>query len=92
MLAPLRFYDARCLGHSGLSVLTSHLQIRTTVALPHGTGNTVRIAVLAEGPAADEARAAGADIVGMADLIEDISAGEFHKHTSPALTLQLIDI
>jgi len=50
-------------------------QIRTTVALPHGTGKTVRIAVLAEGPAAAEALAAGADIVGMADLIADISAG-----------------
>eukprot|EP00962_Isochrysis_galbana_P054086 scaffold25620_cov99-Isochrysis_galbana.AAC.1 len=50
-------------------------QIRTTVALPHGTGKTVRIAVLAEGAAADEALAAGADIVGMADLIADISAG-----------------
>merc|ERR1719440_2437579 len=51
-------------------------QIRTTVSLPHGSGNAVRVAVLAEGPAADAATAAGADVVGFNDLIEDISAGK----------------
>jgi large subunit ribosomal protein L1 len=50
-------------------------QIRTTVALPKGTGKSVRIAVLADGPMADAAKAAGADLVGWEDLVESISKG-----------------
>lgn len=50
-------------------------QIRTTVALPKGTGKSVRVAVLADGPQADAAKAAGADIVGWEDLVETISKG-----------------
>lgn len=49
--------------------------VRGSVSLPKGTGKTVRIAVFAEGPKADEARAAGADIVGAADLAEKIEQG-----------------
>merc|ERR1719387_2875736 len=62
-------------GNLNLDPKYNDQQIRTTVALPHGTGKDVRVAVLAEGPAADAATAAGADIVGMADLIETISSG-----------------
>jgi|Transcript_53170 large subunit ribosomal protein L1 len=62
-------------GNLNLDPKYNDQQIRTTVALPHGTGNAVRVAVLAEGPAAAEAQEAGADIVGMADLIETISSG-----------------
>jgi large subunit ribosomal protein L1 len=51
-------------------------QIRTTVSLPHGVGKSVRVAVLAEGDAAAEAEAAGADIIGFDDLVEDISNGK----------------
>jgi large subunit ribosomal protein L1 len=50
--------------------------VRGTVALPSGTGRDVRVAVFAAGPAADEARAAGADIVGADDLAEQIEAGK----------------
>ncbi len=50
--------------------------VRGTVALPSGTGRDVRVAVFAAGPAADEARAAGADIVGADDLAEPIEAGK----------------
>ena len=50
--------------------------VRGTVALPSGTGKDVRVAVFATGDAADEARAAGADIVGSDDLAADVEAGK----------------
>jgi large subunit ribosomal protein L1 len=49
--------------------------VRGTVALPHGTGKKVRIAVFAKGGQADEAKAAGADIIGYEDLIKKVSEG-----------------
>jgi large subunit ribosomal protein L1 len=49
--------------------------VRGTVVLPHGTGKTARVAVFAAGAKADEARAAGADVVGADDLVERVSGG-----------------
>lgn len=49
--------------------------VRGVVALPHGTGKTVRVAVFAKDAKAEEARKAGADIVGDADLVERIQGG-----------------
>ncbi|HID68446.1 MAG TPA: 50S ribosomal protein L1, partial [Roseibacterium sp.] len=49
--------------------------VRGTVNLPNGTGKTVRVAVFARGPKADEATAAGADIVGAEDLMEIVQGG-----------------
>ncbi len=50
--------------------------VRGVVNLPNGTGRTVRVAVFARGPKADEAKAAGADIVGAEDLFEIVNGGK----------------
>ena len=50
--------------------------VRGVCALPHGTGKTVRVAVLAQGEKADQAKAAGADVVGAENLIDSILAGK----------------
>ncbi len=52
--------------------------IRGAVVLPHGTGKTVRVAVFAKGAKVDEAKAAGADIVGNDDLVEEVQAGNIN--------------
>ncbi|MBO2520110.1 MULTISPECIES: 50S ribosomal protein L1 [Limnochorda] len=51
-------------------------QVRGTVVLPHGTGREVRVAVFAKGEKAQEAREAGADLVGLEDLAEQVQAGQ----------------
>jgi large subunit ribosomal protein L1 len=50
--------------------------VRGVVNLPNGTGRTVRVAVFARGPKADEAKAAGADVVGAEDLFEVVNGGK----------------
>ena len=60
----------------GIDPKKSDQVVRGAVVLPNGTGKTKRVAVFAQGAKADEARAAGADIVGMDDLAADIKAGK----------------
>ena len=50
-------------------------QLRTTVALPHGTGQSIRIAVITSGENVSKAKAAGADLFGEEDLVETINKG-----------------
>ena len=59
----------------GVDPRKAEQMIRGTVGLPSGTGKDVRVAVFAEGDAAEEARQAGADVVGADDLCEQIAGG-----------------
>ncbi|KAL9275626.1 Large ribosomal subunit protein uL1-like protein [Drosera capensis] len=59
----------------GIDRRRSDLGVSGAIVLPHGTGKNVRVAVFSEGAAAEEARAAGADIVGADELIQEIKNG-----------------
>ena len=60
----------------GIDAKKSDQVVRGAVVLPSGTGKTKRVAVFAQGAKAEEARAAGADIVGMDDLAARVKAGD----------------
>lgn len=60
----------------GVDPRKSDQNVRGSTVLPNGTGKTVRVAVFAEGAQADAAKAAGADIVGLDDLAEQVKKGE----------------
>ena len=62
----------------GIDTRQADQQLRGMVSLPHGSGKSVRVAVFAEGAAAEAAEAAGADIVGSDDLVADIQAGNIN--------------
>jgi len=62
----------------GIDGKKSDQVVRGSVVLPSGTGKTVRVAVFAQGAKAEEAKAAGADIVGMEDLAEQVKAGNLN--------------
>ncbi|MGP0069921.1 MAG: 50S ribosomal protein L1 [Isosphaeraceae bacterium] len=61
--------------HLGIDPKQTDQNVRGSVALPHGIGKSVRVAVFAQGDNAEKARAAGADIVGADDLAQQIKAG-----------------
>jgi large subunit ribosomal protein L1 len=62
----------------GVDAKKSDQVVRGSVVLPAGTGKTVRVAVFAQGAKAEEAKAAGADIVGFDDLAADVKAGNMN--------------
>ncbi|HSI85423.1 MAG: 50S ribosomal protein L1, partial [Candidatus Methylacidiphilales bacterium] len=58
--------------HLGVDPRQSDQMVRGTVALPHGSGNQVRVLVFAKGAAAEAAKSAGAEYVGFEDLIKQV--------------------
>jgi large subunit ribosomal protein L1 len=62
----------------GIDPKKSDQVVRGAVVMPNGTGKTKRVAVFAQGPKAEEAKAAGADIVGMDDLAAQVKAGNLN--------------
>ena len=62
----------------GIDAKKSDQVVRGAVVMPHGTGKTKRVAVFAQGAKADDARNAGADVVGMEDLAEQVKAGNIN--------------
>ena len=78
-LASIKFDETVELALSlGVDPRHADQMIRGAVVLPHGTGKRVRVAVFAKGVKADEAKAAGADIVGTDDLAEQIKNGNIN--------------
>lgn len=59
----------------GVDTRKSDQTVRGAVALPRGTGKSVRVAVVADGNAAEEAKAAGADVVGYTEIVDQIKGG-----------------
>ena len=62
----------------GVDPRNADQMVRGVVSLPNGTGRSVRVAVFAKGDKADEAKAAGADIVGAEDLVDIVQKGEIN--------------
>ena len=73
----------------GIDTRQADQQLRGTVSLPNGSGKTVRVAVFAEGAAAQAAEEAGADIVGTDELMQQIQAGEFNFDAAVATPDQM---
>ena len=62
----------------GVDPRKSDQMIRGSIVLPNGTGKTVRVAVFAQGPQAEAAKAAGADIVGLEELADQVKKGNLN--------------
>lgn len=62
----------------GVNARKSDQNVRGSTVMPHGTGKSVRVAVFTQGDNADKASAAGADVVGLDDLAEQVQAGELN--------------
>ena len=87
-------FDETVEGHFrlGLDTRQADQQLRGTVSLPNGSGKTVRVAVFAEGENARIAEEAGADIVGVNELVEDIMAGKIEFDAAVATPDQMAKV
>ena len=75
-LAPAKFDETVEVSvRLGVDTRKADQNVRGSISLPNGTGKSVRVAVFAEGAKAEEAKAAGADIVGSDDLVAEIQKG-----------------
>src|SRR5690606_17639376 len=75
-LSPVKFTESvEVAVNLGVDARKSDQVVRGATTLPHGTGSSVRVAVFTQGANAEKAKAAGADIVGMDDLAEQVKAG-----------------
>jgi large subunit ribosomal protein L1 len=76
-LAPAKFRESvDGAVNLGIDARKSDQNVRGATVLPHGTGRDVRVAVFTQGANADKAKEAGADVVGMEDLAEQVKAGQ----------------
>ena len=62
----------------GIDARKSDQNVRSSTVLPNGTGKDVRVAVFTQGASADAAKAAGADVVGMEELAEQVKGGDLN--------------
>ncbi|MCL2680451.1 MAG: 50S ribosomal protein L1 [Coriobacteriia bacterium] len=76
----------------GIDTRQADQQVRGSISLPNGTGKSVRVAVFAEGDAAKEAEAAGADFVGTDELVEKIQGGWFDFDAAVATPDQMAKV
>lgn len=76
----------------GIDTRKADQNIRGSISLPHGTGKTVRVAVFAEGAQAEQATAAGADIVGSDELIAAIQKGEINFDAAIATPMMMAKV
>lgn len=78
---PTKFKDGETVDVAirlGVDPRKSDQVVRGSTVMPNGTGKTVRVAVFTQGPNADAAKEAGADVVGMQDLAEDMQKGDMN--------------
>jgi len=76
----------------GIDTRKQDQALRGTVSLPHGTGKSVRVAVFAQGEKAREARDAGADVVGAAELVETVIKGEIDFDAAIATPDMMVEV